>query len=154
MADSANKPGTEIQPAPQPGPLVQAVLGLVPAPPQDTDAARRRINESLLMATSPEQLINGGKALSFDDLFGVPVEVHDFTLLPSQLAGEGPGVFMVLEALRLDTGEQVVISTGAENVMMRLAIAKEREWLPIAFKVRRSEKETARGFNPYIVESI
>lgn len=144
----------EVAKVQKPGPLVKAVMGQGPVPPQDTEATRARMNQQLLDAKTPEELVKGGKAESLKNLLGVPLEVHDFMLSPSTLKGEGPPVFAIVEAVRGDDGSQVIFTTSAENVLLRLAVAKEREWLPLRFKVTQSEKESSGGFHPYQVESV
>lgn len=154
MAKTEPESGAELVPAEAPGPMVMAIVGDGPIPIADTERAQRRIVDAILAAGSPEELITAGQAVSAADILGVPIEVHDCELLPSTMGGEGPGVFMVLDCVALDTGEAFVFTTSAQNVMLRVGMAKDRGWLPLRFKIEKADRETARGFTPYVVKAI
>jgi hypothetical protein len=136
------------------GPTTLAVMGFADPPELDPESVAARIAKQLLSAESAEDLTKTGQTWSFADLLGVPVEARSVVVQRSTLEGDGPGTYMLIEATNLTSGEDIVITCGAMNVMQRLAIANDRGWLPFRFKVKKSDEPTQRGFNPYIMESV
>lgn len=136
------------------GPMGRVLMGFEPPQPLDPEHVSTRIRERVLKAETPEELFAAGKAWNFDDLLGEPLEVKSAYLLPSRLEGKGPRVFMVLELTNLRTGEEIVASTSAQNIMDSVAVASDRGWAHFRFKVRRAEHQTTAGYLPYIVESV
>lgn len=138
----------------KPGPMMLAVLGKGEFPAVDNSAVRLRIVSQILNATTPEEIVNAGKAEGLEQYLGRPLEVHDAVARPSTIEGDGMAGFLVMDCVTLDDGERAIITTGAENVVLRVAAAADRGLLPIRFKVRRSGRPTEAGYFPFIVESV
>ena len=136
------------------GPTLLAVLGHGDFPDVDNDAVSRRIDQAMLEATSPEALIAAGATVSLDELLGVPLQVEGAVPRPSEYQEDGLAGYLLLDVTRLDSGERIVVSTGAENIVKRVAIASDRGWLPISFKVERSEHKTSAGYYPLLVKPL
>jgi hypothetical protein len=145
---------SELEQVQKPGPMMLAVEGRGSLPEIDSESIRQRINDRMLAARSPEELVKAGQAYSLDDLAGVPLEVHSVILRKSGFEGEGLDVYVIADAIEGVDGKQIVFTTSAENVVRQLAIAHDRGWLPYKFKVRKADKPTDRGFYPWIVESV
>ncbi len=154
MAKENEEAGMELMPIQAPGEFMLAATGHGPIPESDTSGATRRIREAIFAVQSPEELITAGKAVGAGDVLGVPIEVHDVQLSKSGFEGEGLGVFAIMDCVRGDNGEQFVLTTSAENVVLRVCVAKDRGWLPLAFKIEKADRETARGFTPYVVKAL
>lgn len=113
----------------------------------DPEAIQREIMEQIWNATSDEELLLVGKATPWQDLLGVPVEIRGFRWSKSQY-DQGAKVFFVVQAIRLDNGEPVVLTTGGKNVIMALANIAKRDAFPFVGALQEAEKPTAAGFKP------
>lgn len=146
------------------------LLGDKEPPEVDTDPAalEREMLKQLLAAESDAELETFGQAVGWRELArryvkhdslevsdGVPVMIRDFTWRPSQIDGEGHSVFVVVSAVRVDTGEVVAITTGAGGIMAILANRKKRGtlsgWVCLATE---PEKPTQSGRYPMHLVSL
>jgi hypothetical protein len=112
----------------------------------DPAVVQREIVAQILSAQSDDEL-QIGKATPWQELLGVPVEIHSFRWRESSY-DEGSPLFVVVDGFRMDNGEKVVLTTGGLNVLAQLSNMARREALPAIWKLEVSEKQTARGFQP------
>lgn len=119
----------------------------------DPEAISREIMQQLFDAESDADMEIVGNATSWQDLLGVPVELHGFRWRPSAY-DQGAKVFVVVVANRMDNGEKVVLTTGAQNVLAALANFERRKRWPVVVRLLESEKETAKGFRPLWLEVL
>lgn len=138
------------------GPVTAALMGHGDFPEMDGEAISARIFQEMLKAETPEQLNAVGSTTPLETLLGVPLEVREVAPRPAQLDTAGGLVgYVVAAATRLDNGEDVIFSTSAYNVAMRLAIAADKGFVPgYRFKVVKSEKPTEQGFYPLLVQNV
>lgn len=113
----------------------------------DPEAIQREILTQIWNASSDEEMQAVGKATPWQDLIGVPVHIKGFRWRPSSY-DQGAKVFVVVNAQRMDTGEDVVLTTGGKNVLMQLANIARREAFPWNGVLQESEKQTAAGYRP------
>lgn len=112
----------------------------------DPEVITREIVAQILSADSDEELqIN--QATPWQDLAGIPVEIHGFRWRPSSYE-EGAPVFVVVDANRMDNGDRVVLTTGSYNILAQLTNLAERERFPSIWKLEVSTKATSRGYYP------
>ena len=132
--------------------LERILLGSADIPEVVSDPAQvsREIMAQLLAAESDEELEQMGAAIGWRELEGVPVEIKGFNWRPSTFEeGGGHRVFFVVRGTRLDTGENVVLTTGAGNVLAQLANMAKRGTLVGAVRaIHRAEKPTSNGYYP------
>lgn len=132
------------------GELEDILIGAKEAPEvvDDPEEISREIVMQLLAAESDEELEAVGSAVGWRDLQGVPVEIRGFRWRPSSYE-EGAPVFFIVQGIRMDNGDQVILTTGARNVLAQLCNMAKRGTLVGAVRVlRESEKPTARGYRP------
>ena len=108
----------------------------------DPEQIGRDILEQILAARSEEELEQVSEATGWRELEGVPVEIHEWRYMPSRFDGEGPGVFVVVRAVRLDTGRQVILTTGSLNVMGQLSTLARTRSLPSTKMLVRKDTNT------------
>lgn len=126
-----------------------AILRGVKKPEQLSDdpaAIQREIVEQILSATTDEEL-ELGEATPWQNLLGIPVEIYGFRFRPSDYK-EGAPVFVVVQAIRLDTGQAVVLTTGGFNVLAQLSNLARRERFPSVWKLAEPSRATAAGHMP------
>lgn len=118
-----------------------------PGKVQDDPAMiQREIIEQILAASSDDEM-QLGDATPWQDLLDVPVEVFGFRFRPSDYS-EGSPVFVVVNGIRLDTGDVVVLTTGGLNVIAQLINLAERDRLPSVWKLAVPNRASAAGHLP------
>jgi len=148
----------ELVTVPAPGSLdeLQAILLDELEPPEvstDPEAISREIMLQTLSAETDEDMLNVGQATSWQDLLGVPIELHKFRWLPSRY-DQGAKVFFIVTGVRLDSGENVVLTTSGQNVLAQLINLQRRNRFPSVWRLIESDKETSRGFKPLWIEKV
>lgn len=132
--------------------LVGILDGSIVPPPVDGAKINARITEQMLKAETPEEALKAGATASFEDgLLGVPLEVRDLIFRKSTLEGDIP-VYALIDATRLDTGDDLIVTCSAGQVLRTLGTFKVRDWLPTAFVVRKAENKTAGGYTQYVID--
>lgn len=122
---------------------------------QDPQELARQIVAQLLAAGSDEELEQFGNAVAWNELLNVPVEIKNFKWLESTFEGEGPPVYVVVQATRLDTGDPVTLTNGSRNVMAALSNMARRGTLFGAVRVLvEADKATRAGFKPLWLRSV
>jgi hypothetical protein len=107
----------------------------------------------ILSAETDEDMLSVGAATSWGDLLGIPIELHKFRWLPSRY-DQGAKVFFIVTGVRLDNGENVVLTTSGQNVLAQLINLERRKRFPSVWRLIEAEKETSRGFKPYWLEKV
>ena len=104
-------------------------------PTEDNEAISRRIEAQTLEATSAAELFGGGEdVLHARDMIGRPLQFLSVEWRPSDLEGEGLPFYALVKVA--DTqGEVRLMSTGARNIVLKLAKAQAAGWLPQWLKV-------------------
>jgi hypothetical protein len=136
------------------------ILGQREAPPvdivEDPAEISREIMMQLLAAESDEELQNFGNAQGWRELEGTPILLKNFKWRPSSYDEGGP-IYVVVQGTRLDTGEQVILTTGSGNVLAQLSNLARRGKLgekDCVWKLERAAKETQRGYRPLHLEKV
>lgn len=120
----------------------------VPDVVDDPAEIQREIMAQLLDAKSDEELELVGQATGWRELPGVPMELHGFRWRPSTYE-EGSPLFFVVDAVRLDTGQRVALTTGSGNILAQLTNMARRGTLVGAIRALEiSDTQTKQGFRP------
>jgi hypothetical protein len=115
---------------------------------EDPDELHRQIVAELLDAESDDELEQVGSAEGWQTLEGIPVAIQGFRWRPSEYK-EGPPVFCVVYATRMDDGSRVVLTVGSAGIMAQLTNLARRGRLPGAVRMLvRAEKPSKGGFYP------
>lgn len=117
----------------------------------DPKEIQRQIAARILDSENVDDVFAGlGEAIGWQELLGVPVEVHGFRYMPTQFdeAEGGAPVFMVVDGVRLDDGSKVVLTNGGYNVMAQLTKLAQLGALPAIVKLELSEEKTKNNFRP------
>lgn len=112
----------------------------------DAEAMAKQIAERAKEATSLGELLAESTLEAWGDFADVPVTVKAFHLNPSQFE-KGPAVYAVVDLVRLDNGEEMLVSVGSQTVLTQLVRAVEMGWLPADLKLKSSP--AASGNNAY-----
>lgn len=110
----------------------------------DPDAAYLEIIRDLMDAEDDDELEFVGNAIGWQELEGVPVEIHSFKWRPSEF-DQGPPVYLIVFGYRMDDGKRVVLTTGSAGVMAQLWNLAKRDRLPAIRKLVRSTKPTGKN---------
>lgn len=113
---------------------VQQIMGEALPEIEDTEQAQRAIVERILTADSLQDLFADTTTTATRDMVGIPVEISDCRLMRSTVDGSR-GVYMLLDATNLETGEVCPMNTGSPNIMATVWRARQLDQLPIQVTV-------------------
>jgi hypothetical protein len=120
-------------------------------PLADPTQAAIEIVAGILSATSPEQVLKRRETYSSRDLVGVPLEIRGYRVFNSAFES-GPRVFFACDARRLDTGEEIIVTSGAANILAQLVALRKLGALPAKVRVATTAKPTRQGYYPLWLE--
>jgi hypothetical protein len=95
--------------------------------------------DRILSAETAEEIWDAdeGGTVSGQDMIDVEIQILDFTPLPSADQYDTTlGVYANITAIRMDTGEDVIINTGADKIITKVAKFKSQGMLPIGAVIR------------------
>lgn len=90
--------------------------------------------DKILTAETEQEIWDAdeGGTFSGQDMEDVELEIQSFTVAPSSEQYDASlGVYINIKATRLDTGEEVIINTGADKIITKLAVFEAKGMLPI-----------------------
>lgn len=125
----------------------QRFLDMVNLLPRGESDGGAGIITALIEAGSPEALNAPWEADSTKSLVGKVVQINGVKVRDSDYT-EGLGVFLVVDAVNLTTGEAMVFTTGAGSVVSQLVIAHAQGWLPLVAEIVEASKPTKDGYKP------
>lgn len=114
---------------------------------EDPEDAQRRIIEQILRAKSMTEAMAETTAIHARDLLNEPLTVHGFKIAKSDF-DEGMGYFALVDATVHSTGERIVVTCGATNVLAQLYVGQRTNGFPADGRFAEPEKATARGYKP------
>lgn len=126
---SKENPSTEVVVL-TPADELALIMGQVEMSVEDTEATINRLIMQTFEAEKVEDIFGGTGTVSSQEAVGWPLVVRDYTLHRSDFATDGHAVFMVVDAVRIDTGEVIALTTGAKRIMAQVVTAKARGVLP------------------------
>lgn len=118
----------------------------------DGDGALR-IAESLFDASSPDELDQPWDSRDLAALLNVPVRIVGVRKAPSDYA-HGPGFYLILDLVDLETGEKMAATTGAVGVMAQIVKAAAAGWIPLSVVLREAQRPTKAGYKPQHLEVL
>jgi hypothetical protein len=139
--------------------LERILTGDAAAPEVVDDPAEisAEIMAQILNAETDAELTSFGSAVGWRTLQGVPMSIHGFNWRPSSFDEGGP-IFFVIQAVRVDTGEALVLTTGANTVLAQLVNMAKRRKLPMPYgetwAIEEARKETKAGFKPLQLRKV
>lgn len=119
-------------------------------PAADGDGAARIVAQ-LLAADDLLALNKPWGSDSSAELAGKMLEIRGATYRESDFT-DGLGVFLVVDAVDLNTGEPIVFTTGSSSVVAQIVAAHARGWLPAVARLVKSERPTTNGYYPLHLE--
>lgn len=110
-----------------------------------------QITKRLLTAESLDDLLSPQEAEKADDWIGKAIEVHGGRWMRSDY-DEGAPVYLLIDAVDVESGERVLITCGARNVMAQVMRMHQQGWLPAKVKITRARRASKAGFFPLWLE--
>lgn len=153
--------------------MAQGKAGTLPAPKLAADPAAIRAQFAEMAKGIPDapedgglgivaQIMEAGSVDSLDDpwrtrdmekLAGERITVYDLHKLPSDFK-DGLGVYLVVHAVRAETGEDVTVTTGSVSVVAQLVRAWAMGALPITVIPRIADRPSRNGYYPQHLEIV
>lgn len=112
-------------------PAILAKQGLTLA---ESEQLSEMMAARLAAETDVEKLLDETGSLATQEIIGIPFQLRNVVLNRSTIA-DSIGVYMLLDAVMLDTGEEVVITTSAAKVMVKAGRLAELGALPRDVKI-------------------
>lgn len=128
--------------------VLEKIIAEVERLPESDDDGQWGIVEQLLTATDMDDLNRPWEATSGKTLAGRRLQITSVKRRPSSFEG-GPEIFLVIDSVDLADGEKLVWTSSALAVIIQLAVAYNRGWLPLIAEVTAARKPTKRGYIPY-----
>lgn len=128
--------------------LLEQVVEMVQQIPEGNDSGSFGILERLLAAESWQDLNKPWDGTSGRDLAGRRLMITSVKRMPSAYDA-GPEIFLVVESTDTATGDKFTWTTSALAVIVQLAYAHLKNYLPMVAEITAAKKPTARGFVPY-----
>ena len=113
--------------------------------PEDPEVVAARILQRKLSATSVYEL-SGSNAIGSKSFIERPFLLQRVEWQGSDGAyADALPFFAVLHGVDLETGEQIVLTSGAKSIVLTAALSATRGWLPQAFRI--TSTKTANGYD-------
>lgn len=120
----------------------------------EREELQKRLIEQNLKAATLTELFEPRKTVASKDVVGVPLEIRNVLLAKGEIEGKD-SVYMLVDAIDLNTGEKIVLNTGAPNVMSMLYNIKQRQLLPIQVAIIEVGTAPSPGMNrPLSLEPV
>lgn len=128
--------------------ILQAIVGGGEMPEQEAQEAQAGIVGRILGAADPEAVLDMGDPIKAAELEAVPLKVSGVRWMRSTFE-EGPGVYAVIDAVRIDNDEALKVTCGGVNVMTQLLRLQTMGALPQIVKIVKATRPTKSGYYPY-----
>lgn len=133
---------------PIPDEIYQQIVEMVVALPEPSDDDSWSILTSLMTAQGMQDLNRPWDGTSGRNLAGKRLRITSVKRRPSRFTG-GIEIFLIVESTDVATGERLTWFTSALAVVVQLAVAYARGWLPLIADVVTAPRPTEAGFLPY-----
>lgn len=110
---------------------VELVMGEVLPTIEDRAQAARSIVEDIMRAETLGGLFKSRTTVATKELVGQPLLIKDVRILRSTLEENKDGVWMLIDAVNIATGEVISVNTGSRNIMALLLRGKMQGQLPV-----------------------
>lgn len=114
----------------------------------DPAAAQARILEQLLNATDDDELEAVGKSTPWNTLLGVPMQINGWRWRPSEVEGDGPPIYAIVDVTNVQTGDTLSVTIGSWGVLAQLINLQKRDKIPGAVRILEKGEATKGGFHP------
>jgi len=111
----------------------------------DADEVSMEIIGRILNATTVDDVLGGQGAIHAEDFLNVPFTLTAVKFNPSDLGGDGPRFYAVLQGVDTDV-QPVTVTCGAKNVIAQAWKLNDMGALPTLVQIQRSERPTAAGY--------
>lgn len=125
--------------------VVAALVHGTALPDQEiVDDVAGLIAQRILGAEDVDTVLGMFDSTPIQELLGIALEVLDVRFNASSFT-EGPPVYAVIDATRLDDGSRLTATCGGRSVMSALYRIKQLDGLPIRIKVEEGRNSTPAG---------
>lgn len=153
MAQRDSKIG-DVERAPFSDAMMRRFADMASILPRGTEDGGERILEQILAATELESTNEiWSDTWEPEKLTGEPLIITGAMVLPSSKKG-GLGVFLLVDAIKVATGEAGKFSTGSVSIVGQIVVAYTLGKLPFTAKIVVADDETASGFLPQHLEIL
>jgi hypothetical protein len=128
--------------------ILQAIVGGEDLPESSAQQSQAGIVARILASEDATGVLDMGEPTKAEDLEQVELDVSGVRWMRSTF-DEGPGVYAVIDAVRVDNGEATKVTCGSVNVMTQLLRLQTMAAFPQRVKIVKSSRPTKSGYYPY-----
>lgn len=118
---------------------------------EDPEVVAQEIAQRILGAADVDAILGMFESTPMQELLGVPLEITDVRFNASTFT-EGPPVYAVITATRLDTSEGVTATCGGRSIMAGLYRMWQLEAFPQRLQIVESKNPTKAGYKPLLLK--
>lgn len=111
------------------------------------------ISERILSAETIADVFKSQTMQKSDDWIGAVIEVTDVRWNESTIE-ESAGIYAVVTATDTKTGEQIMFTTGARQVIAQLYKCDKQGWLPVTVRLCEAQKPSKAGYRAQWLELV
>jgi hypothetical protein len=108
---------------------------------------------SILEGETVSDVFDRPAPVGTEEVIGQALRIQRVRWMQSQKNANVP-IYALIEAVDADTGEKVLITCGATNVVAQLIAAEEHDWLPLDVMFTVPKDPTARGYYPVTLRKL
>lgn len=118
---------------------------------EDPEVVAQEIAQRILGADDVDAILGMFESTPMQELLGVPLEITGVRFNASTFT-EGPPVYAVIDAKRLDDGSGVTATCGGRSIMAALYRMWQLDAFPQRLQVVESKNPTKAGYKPLLLK--
>ena len=113
----------------------------------DPEEASREIVLRILASGDADQVFDQAGTTPCSDILNTPIKITGARAMKSAYES-GATMYLLLDVVDLTSGESLLVTCGARNVMAQLYRLTQLDALPVDCRIVPSERPTAEGYRP------
>lgn len=146
-----NTGGTELSELPPA--LLKRFADMAVLIPEGGGDGAARLLEAILNVGNPDDLDAAWRTKDTERLAGEHLMIESAERSSSDFS-DGLGVFLIVHAVKVDTGEEIVFTTGSISIVAQIARAYALDALPLSCMIKRAEQPSKNGYYPQHLEMV
>lgn len=113
----------------------------------DPEQASREIVLRILESPDVDAVFDQAGTTPCTEIIGKQIQIEGARAMKSAFES-GATMYLLLDVVDLATGEKLLVTCGARNVMAQLYRIQQLDGYPVACRITKSERPTAEGYYP------
>lgn len=113
----------------------------------DPEQASREIVLRILQADDVDQVFEQAGTTPCNEIIGRPIRISGARAMKSGFES-GATMYLLLDVADVETGETLLVTCGARNVMAQLYRIQQLDGFPVDCRIVKTDRPTAEGYYP------